>query len=334
MNKNIQSDIKSVDTTIKARNWVKPATWLGVVVFAALVPLVIKSPYYLHILILVFIYMIAAVSLRTILVSGQWNMAQGAFMGIGAYAGGMASRWLDWPAWINIPLGGLVAMAIGIIIGYPFARLRSLYYALGSLFFGIGVTQIISALYVTGGYSGLTGIHPIFASDSKVVYYYFFLGFALICILLLYRFEFSRIGINIKAIAQSHDVASSVGINEAWYRVMVVGVGCFFVGLAGAAYAQYTLVISPNVFNYNATLWIVMYMLIGGIQSIAGPIIGSVIGVMVPQLARNLQMYTPFVFAGILIIILYTIPKGLVSIPHVINSRLKGLKKDRMVNVT
>ena len=79
-------------------------------------------------------------------------------------------------------------------------------------------------------------------TGSRVPYYYFFLGLALVSIIALYRFEFSRIGTNLKAIAQSHLVASSVGINEGWYRILAVGVGCFFVGLAGAAYAHYNLV--------------------------------------------------------------------------------------------
>ena len=97
-------------------------------------------------------------------------------MGIGAYVAGMASRWLAWPAWITIPSGALVSMGLGILTGYPFARLRALYYAMGSLFFGIGIIQIIQALgKASGGYSGLTGIHPIFAG-AKEPYYYFFLG--------------------------------------------------------------------------------------------------------------------------------------------------------------
>ena len=92
---------------------------------------------------------------------------------------------------------------------------------------------------------------------------------------MLYRFEFSRIGTTLKAIAQSHLVASSVGINEGFYRILAVGVGCFFVGLCGAGYAQYNLVISPTSFNFLATLWLVMYVLVGGIESFAGPIIGT-----------------------------------------------------------
>jgi branched-chain amino acid transport system permease protein len=232
----------------------KLSAMVGFIVALCLLPVFTSSPYTLHIFILTFIYTITTVSLRTITTSGQFPLAHGAFMGVGAYAAGMASRWLGWSCWITIPSGALFTAALGILIGYPFARLRALYYAMGSLFFGLGVVQVIYALGDwTGGYSGFTGVHPMF-TGSKVPYYYFSLGLAVVCAAALYRFEFSRIGTNLKAIHQSHEVASSVGINEAWYRVMVVGVGCFFVGLAGAVYAHYNLVISAASFNLGATL--------------------------------------------------------------------------------
>ncbi|MGA7678260.1 MAG: branched-chain amino acid ABC transporter permease, partial [Dehalococcoidia bacterium] len=302
----------SKSTTV-GRKWVKPAVYGGLVVIIALLPVFLSSPYMLHILILTFIYIIAAASLRTITISGQFPLAHAAFMGIGAYLAGITSRWFGWPPWLTIPMGGLVAMGIGMLIGYPFARLRALYYAMGSLFFGIGILQVIYALGIwTGGYSGLAGIHPIFITSSKVPYYYFFLGLALVSLIALYRFEFSRIGTNLKAIAQSHLVASSVGINESWYRVMVVGVGCFFAGLAGAGYAHYNLVISPASFNFLATLWLVMYVLIGGIGSFAGPIIGTFILILIPEFFRDLKIYSPFISAAILVIVVYLMPQGLV----------------------
>ena len=319
-------------STHKNRRRVKPCLCLGVLLVTALLPLIIKSPYYLHIMILTFIYMVAAASLRTITISGQWPLAHGAFFGIGAYIAGMASKWIGWSPWFTLPVGGLVAMGIGVLTGYPFARLRALYYAMGSLFFGIGVIQIIYAMGdYTGGYSGLTGIQPIFPSGSKVLYYYFFLGFALLSMIALYRFEFSRIGVNLKAIAQSHLVASSIGIDEAWYRIMVVGVGCFFAGLIGAAYAHYKMVISPDSFNFMATLWLVMYILIGGIGSFAGPIVGVAIGVIIPELFRGLKTYSPFIFAVILLIVVYLLPKGLASIPHHILSWFLDRRKKRAV---
>jgi branched-chain amino acid transport system permease protein len=300
------------------KEWAKTAVYIGLVVIVALLPLFLSSPYTLHILILCFIYTITSVSLRTITVSGQFPLAHGAFMGIGAYFSGMASRWLSWPPWITIPMAGLVAMGLGMIIGYPFSRLRALYYAMGSLFFGIGVIHIIYAGGVwTGGYSGLTAIPPLFpVGTSKVSYFYFFLGLALVSIIALYRFEFCRIGMNLKATAQSYLVASSVGINEGWYRILAVGVGCFFVGLAGAGYAHYNQALSPKSFNFLATLWLVMYVLIGGVDSFTGPIIGTFVLFLIPEYFRDLKMYSPYISAIILLIVVYLMPQGIVGLPQ------------------
>jgi branched-chain amino acid transport system permease protein len=313
--------------------WTKPAILAGLVVIIALLPLFLTSPYMLHILILTFIYTIAAVSLRTIVISGQFPLAHAAFMGIGAHAAGMAARWLGWSPWLTMLLGALVAMGIGMLIGYPFARLRALYYAMGSLFFGIGVIYIIYAGGVwTGGYSGLVGIPPLLpTATSKVPYYYFFMGLTLVSIIALYRFEFSRIGTNLKAIAQSYLVASSVGINEGWYRILAVGVGCFFVGLAGAGYAHYNLVLAGSSFNFLATLWLVMYVLIGGIESFAGPIIGTFILILIPEFFRDLKIYSPFISAGILLIVVYLMPQGLVGLPQLIRSRFVERRKGERV---
>jgi len=313
------------------RNVTKPAVLAGLVVIIALLPVLISSYYILHILILIFIYIIAAVSLRTITISGQFPLAHGAFMGIGAYLAGMASKQLGWSPWITIPSAALVTMGIGMLVGYPFARLRALYYAMGSLFFGIGVVYIIQAGGAwTGGYSGLSGIQSMFGG-SKMAYYYFFLGLTLVSLIVLYRFEFSRIGTNLKAIAQSHLVASSVGINEGWYRVLAVGVGCFFAGLAGAGYAHYTMVLSPTSFNFMATLWLVMYVLIGGKYSFAGPIIGTAILVLLPEFARDLKEFSPYISAILLVIVVFLMPQGLVSLPRLIKSAFTERRKGKSV---
>ena len=202
---------------------------------------------------------------------------------------------------------------------------------MGSLFLGTGVIQIISAGGIwTGGYSGLTGIPPLFIG-SRVPYYYFFLGLSLVSIVALYRFEVSRIGMNLKAIAQSHLVASSVGINEGWYRILAVGVGCFFAGLVGAAYAHYNFVLSPTSYDLTATLWLVMYALIGGINSFAGPIIGAAILVLIPEFFRDLKTYSPFISAGILLIVAYLMPGGLAGLFQLSISRIAGRKKGNRV---
>jgi branched-chain amino acid transport system permease protein len=314
-------EARPVTTRKRKGKWTTPVIYAALVVILALLPLVMKSNYMLHIMILVFTYLIATVSLRTITISGQFPLAHAAFMGLGAYCAAILGKLLGWPVWLTIPTAGVFTAIVSMLIGLPFARLRALYYAMASLFFGIGILQIIYSLQnITGGYSGLYGIPPMFASGNKEIYYYFFLALAVVCIFALYRFEFSRIGINMKAVAQSHLVASSVGINEAWYRILALGVGCFFVGLAGAAYAHYNLVLSTPTFGFMSTLWLVMYVLIGGIESFAGPIIGTFIFILVPEYFRDLKIYAPFVSAVILGIV-YLMPKGLVGLPELIKTR-------------
>ena len=320
MTDNQLSELTPLTIKKDKRKWFNLSMLALLVLTLTLLPLILDSPYTLHILILTFVYIVASVSLRSILISGQFPLAHGAFMGLGAYLSGMASKWMGLSPWLTIPSAALIVAGIGILIGYPFSRLRAFYYAMGSLFFGIGILLIIYAGgRWTGGYSGLMGIRPIFMG-SKIPYYYFFLGLTLVCLIAMYRFEFSRIGTNLKAIAQSHEVASSVGINESRYRIMAVGFGCFFVGLIGAAYAHYNLVISPTSFNLSATLWLVMYVLIGGTDNFKGPIIGTAVLLLIPEFFRDLKLYLPYLSAGILLFVVYLFPKGLVSLPDQVRS--------------
>lgn len=300
-----------------------PIFWGAVVAGLALMPLFHDSQYTLHLLILTFIYAIASMSLRTIMVSGQFPLGHAAFMGVGAYVAGTASKWLGWPAYATVPAGAFAAAALGILSGYPFSRLRALYYAMGSMFFGIGIVAVINALgKYTGSFGGLSGIHPMF-EGGKQPYYYFFLALAVVSSIALHRFESCRIGVNLRAAAQSHLAASAVGINEGYYRILAVAVGCFFAGLAGAGYAHYNLSLSPASFNFLATLWLVMYVLVGGANSFSGPLVGTFVLFLSPEVFRDLQMYAPLVSAALLLIVVSLIPKGLVSLPGLFFRRRK-----------
>jgi branched-chain amino acid transport system permease protein len=103
--------------------------------------------------------------------------------------------------------------------------------------------------------------------------------------------------------------------NGFFSKLLVLGVGCFFAGLAGATYAHYNMVLSTGSFNFMATLWIVMYALIGGIDSFAGAIVGTSVLIIIPEVFRSLQTYTPFISAGLLAVVVYLMPHGLVSFP-------------------
>ena len=310
------------------RRLARLAIYGGIVVILAFMPLLV-SPYVIHVFIITFIYIIATVSLRSVIISGQYPLAHGAFMGIGAYTSAVTAKLLGWPVGLTIPLGGITAMLIGALIAFPFARLRAFYYAMVSLFFGIGVIQVIILLAKwTSGAGGLVDIPHLLPVTSKVPYYYFFLGFMMVCLLALWRFEYSRIGMSLKAIAQSHLVASSVGINEVRYRILALSVGCFFAGLAGAAYAHYNFTLSPTSFDFLATMWIFIYALIGGLGSFGGPILGTALLVIVPELLSGLKQIIPFISAGILLIIFYVLHDGLISLPRLINTWHKNRKAD------
>jgi branched-chain amino acid transport system permease protein len=296
-------------------------TGLGLLLLlVCLLPFATDNPYWMHLFILTLIYMIVSASFRTVSISGQLPLAHAAFMGIGAYVAGMTSTLLGWPPWITIPLGALAAALIGALTAYPFARLRALYYALASLFLGMAIIYaIVAPRDWTGGRPGLTGIPALFP-ESRELFYYLCLALTVLSLLALYRFEHSRIGTTLKAIAQSYMVAGSVGINELFYRILAVAVGCFFAGLAGATYAHYNTVLSYTSFNLMATLWIVIYVLVGGIGSFAGPLIGTALLVIVPEIFRDLKTFVPYISAGILLLVVYLMPQGLVSLPKIVKS--------------
>jgi branched-chain amino acid transport system permease protein len=298
----------------------KPKRWAGkgvlgaIVIALALLPLAISGSYYMHILILAFVYIVISGGFRTISISGQFNIAQGAFMGIGAYAAAIPSVWLHWSPWITIPLGGVAATVVGCIIAFPFARLRTVYYAMGTLFLGYVIMNLVTAGGKTTGMStGLGGVRPLFTNRTH--YYYLALGLMLVSMVCLYRFEFSRIGVRMKAVAQSHQVAASVGIGERRNRVIVVAFSCFFTGILGAFYCHYTGVASPGSYGLAATLWIIMYVLVGGLRSFWGPTVGVVVLLMIPEFFfRELKGDLPYLTAAILLIIAFLFPDGIVGL--------------------
>jgi branched-chain amino acid transport system permease protein len=272
------------------------------------------SIYYMHILIGVFVWIIVASSLRLLDLSGQGSIGHAAFMAIGAYTSGILAKFLGWSPWITMLLGILVTLIVAFLVAIPFTRVRGIYFTMVSLFFGIGVLAInqVFSKY-TGGYSGIGSI-PLLFGYNKIPYYYFCLSLMLICLLVMYRLEHSRIGLTWKAVAQSHSVASSIGINEAWQRILCFGVSCCFAGIAGVAYAHYYALLTQETFSFNTSINVFVYMTVGGAGLFAGPIIGTSVLIIIPELFRSLREYVPFIFAGILLIVLFLMPQGLAGL--------------------
>jgi branched-chain amino acid transport system permease protein len=295
---------------------------LGLAILLALLfagPLLVGN-YYLHLALLTFIYIILTASLRTIYISGQLSLGHASFMAIGAYVSAILAKQLTLTPWLTIPLGGLAAALVGAGIGFPFSRLRAIYFSMASLFFGIMVTSAVGlAPKLTGSYTGLFGIPKLFGY-GKVPYYYFFLLLMLVCLLIMRRLENSRLGLTFKCVAQSYLAASSRGINEAGMRILAIAIGSFFAGIAGAGYAHYAGFIAPATFGVMPSILLIVYLLAGGKQSFAGPIVGTSILYLIPYVMGGFEGYAPFFQAAALIAVVFFIPDGMVSLPGQVRS--------------
>lgn len=281
-----------------------------------LLPLALNTSYWIGVLIMVLYKVVGSVSLRTISLSGTLTFAHGAFIALSAYCGGILAKSLALPPVVTILAGGLFAMVVSVITGLPFVRLKGMYYSMASMFMGVTVAYIIKAMKITGGYHGLTRIPKLLQND--IACYYVFLAITVVLLIVLYRFEFSRIGTTLRALSQSQDVASSIGINATFYRLLAVGMGSFCAGIVGAAYGLYSTVLSPTNYDMTFSLWLLMYMLIGGEDYFIGPIIGAIIFVLIPELGRDLSAYAPFLTGACTLLVAYLLPGGLAGIPALI----------------
>jgi branched-chain amino acid transport system permease protein len=298
-----------------------------------LLPVLGISAYYIQVLIGVFIYIIMACSLRLVSLSGQISLGHAGFMCIGAYTSAILAKDLGWTPWLTIPFATLLTFVVALLVAIPFSRLRGLYFTMISLFLGMAVIAINQVMeHITGGQSGLSGIPKLFGGSSEP-YYYFFVGLMVICLLIMYRLEFSRIGLTWKAVAQSYIVASSTGIPETGQRIMSFAIGGLFAGLAGAAYAHNIyIVLSVTTFSFFNSIFIFVYMMVGGVKSFYGPIIGTAVILVIQIYARSLKEYVPFIPAAILLIVLYLMPQGLVSLPTQILRLYRAMRKHTQIS--
>jgi len=318
------------------RKLVKPLSFGALIILLFLIPLFVKGPYQLHVLIMAGIAVILATSLRLIFNSGELSLAHGGMMAIGAYTSALLVMKLGLLSWAALVGAGVVAGVLALLVGYPFVRLHGIYFSLVTVFLA-EVIRLITEEWgsLTGGYMGIINIpkpDPIVIPGllnidfaSKVDFYYFILVLTLVTLLILYALERSRITLTWFSIQQADFLAESIGVNTARFKVLAFSIGCFFAGIAGGFYSQYVAAITPSAFGFVYTVFCVVYMIVGGRRSFYGPIIGAVILTFLPEVARVLKEYQPFVFAGVLMLVIFFLPEGVISLPQ----RLRKLCEKR-----
>jgi branched-chain amino acid transport system permease protein len=302
-----------------------------------LIPLLLTGPYTLHVLILVMMNIVLASSLRLINLSGQLSLAHGGMITIGAYTATLLVMKAGISSWLALLAGGVLAAVIACLVGFPFTRLKGIYFSMVTIFF-VEIVTLVAQQWrgLTGGNTGIYNIpHPDpftipgilnITFSSKMSFYYLALALMLASLAILWAVERSRIGMIFRGIRQTDSLSQSVGINTTIYKVMAFSIGCFFAGLTGGFYCQYISALTPSVFGFLFTIYILIYMIVGGTDKFVGPIIGALILTLLPEIARPLKAFMPFFFAAILMAVIFLVPEGLVGLPQ----RFKNFTQGRV----
>jgi branched-chain amino acid transport system permease protein len=292
-------------------------------------PLLFSGPYHIHILILAMMNVVLASSLRLINLSGQMSLAHGGMMTIGAYTSALLVMKAGLPFWLAMPAAGFAAALVAYAVGYPFVRLKGIYFSIVTIFLGeVVVLTAQQWTSLTGGSAGIYAIprpEPISIPgilrvnfSSKVDFYYLALVLMLLSLLILYAVERSRIGLILRGVQQADSLGESVGIDTTGFKVLAFTVGSFFPGLLGGFYSHYISAINPDAFSFLFTIYILIYMTVGGDKRFIGPILGAAVLTILPEVSRPLKAFEPFLFAAVLIAVIFFVPEGMVGLPKLL----------------
>ena len=307
---------------------------LGLIaLIVVLVVLAFVSPlYYLDVFTVIFINALLVVSFRFIALSGELSFAHVAMMAVGAYTTGLLTTELGWPFWASLPAAGVAAGLVAYILSYPLLRMKGFYFFIGSFAAGEALRLTFKRFKFFGGAYGVEGIPkptlPGVDFSDLIAYYLLVLAITVLCLVIMYRLERSRMGDTIKAVSAQDSVAQSVGINVRHYKSMAFVIGSAFAGVAGALFAHRLGGIDAEQFTFALNLLVVVWAVFGGLGVYAGPLVGLAILSGIDEAGKqigNLQQWTPFIYGFILIIILLLLPKGVMSLPERIRKRrLRG----------
>lgn len=289
-------------------------------VFAAL-PFAL-SEYRLIILTLLLIWIIVGVSYRLLATTGEFSLGHVVAMGIGGYTSALLARHLGFSFWVTAPLGGLMAAAFAAATAYPLFRMRGMYFLLGSFALGEAVRLSWRRWKVPfGGERGLWYIPSpsigSFTFDTTFSYFYLTLGVTAACLAVMYQIDQSRIGKALVAIHSQDSLCESLGINIQGYKTLAYITASFFAGIGGALLAHYIGTVSPSLFAIGFMLYLIVWVVVGGVSTFWGPIVGVITLYSIQEVLRiRLMEYMPMFYGIVLIAVVFALPGGLESLPR------------------
>jgi branched-chain amino acid transport system permease protein len=291
-------------------------------------PLVIHSPTYLHIMILLYLYAYLTTSWNLVGgFAGVLPLGHAVFVGIGAYTSTILSLQYGISPWLGMIVGGVIAMLVGVLIGLPTFKLRGAYFALATIAFGEGIRVMLENIDYLGPFNvngprGLqipplkTGlVNLMFA--SKVPYYYIILVMLIGVIALTWLISRRKLGYYLYAGGEEPEAAMALGVNVARCKLIAMAMSSFLTALAGTFWAQLTLFIHPkSVMSLDLSFEIAFIALIGGRGSIAGPLLGALLLRPVGDFSRiyfgdKLPGLHLIIFGVVLILVMIYQPRGI-----------------------
>ena len=284
-----------------------------------------------------FYFTLTSVALLAIASAGVWltfyigriNIGQGAFALIGAYVSAILVVKADWSFWISLPAAGLFSAVVAILIGLPILRLRGVYFAMITLVLTQVVTLTALALPITNGARGISNIPlpsgisvfgipilPDFAAmeNTKLAFYYTACIIMLLTYAALYRLVNSRLGHLCRSMQQNEELASSIGVNISYIRIVIFAISSFFGGLGGAMFGSIAQSVYPSSFQVADSVNFMLNCFLGGLGYVFGPMLGTLVLYFGWDLLFEFGKYQMLIYSTILIVIIRFLPNGLLSI--------------------
>jgi branched-chain amino acid transport system permease protein len=263
------------------------------------------SGYFEGVLVLLAVNIVFAYGAFLPLAAGQLNLGLAGFAAIGAYAAAYASNSWSIAPTLAILLGGLVAGVAALAVAMPVLRTRGIYLALATFAVGQIVQATILNLEVVGGAAG----YPVAAFIRLPT----IAAFAAVIVIIVALLFATRFGIAVRALHDDEIAADLMGLHVRAIQVAAFTVGSIIVGIGGGLYAHYFSFIEAQNFNIALSITVVLYVLLGGTQSILGPLVGAAVFTLLPELLRGSQSWRYVVFATALIVLMALRPQGLVT---------------------
>ncbi|WP_027480860.1 branched-chain amino acid ABC transporter permease, partial [Deinococcus pimensis] len=288
---------------------------------ALLFPQLSTNRYYLDVLITSFIWAIAASGLNVLLgYTGLLSLAHAAFFGIGAYGTGILMLKSGWSFWAAVPAAVVLASVAGALLGLVAFRTRGDAFAIFTLAVGVIVTSVIGRWdALTGGRDGLNGVPPpgklLGVDFTKAANFYYLALLALVVTLYVVR-AVTRVGVgrSFVAVRSNEDLARASGVNTFAHKMRALMLSTALAGLAGGLYAGYLGYLGYAVTGVNTTFTLLLYVIVGGVGTLAGPVVGALLVMVVSQALQAFQDYQLVIFGPLLVLLVLFAPHGLMGL--------------------